>query len=93
RITMGVSILLPHFKSKALCHDISKEGCYFQNLDLGAVGEIVSIIIDLPDIGMIPIEAEISHKGDGRSTGLHFIDMDPADAEKLDFFVNIFQDP
>jgi hypothetical protein len=92
RIPMGVSILIPHLQTKALCHDLSREGCFFQTLDLGTVGETVSIIIDLPDIGMIPIEAEIAHKGDGKSTGLHFIDIDPTDAEKLDFFVNIFQD-
>jgi hypothetical protein len=92
RIPMGVSILIPHFQIKTLCHDLSKDGCYFQDLDLGAIGETLAIIIDLPDIGMIPIETEIAHKGEGRSTGLHFITMDPTDAEKLDFFVSIFQD-
>jgi hypothetical protein len=57
------------------------------------VGEILSIVIDLPDFGLIPIEAEVAHKGEtGKSTGLHFAEMDPADAEKLIFFVDLFQE-
>jgi hypothetical protein len=93
RITMGVSIFIPHLHERALCHDLSKEGCFFQELDLGRVGQTLSIIIDLPDFGLIPIEAEVAHKGEaGTSTGLHFTDMDPADIEKLSFFVDLFQE-
>jgi hypothetical protein len=93
RISVGVSILIPHLQTKVLCHDISKEGCYFQELDLGPVGQTYSIIIDLPEIGLIPVEAEVAHKGPtGKSTGLHFMAIDPPDAEKLAYFIEIFQD-
>jgi hypothetical protein len=93
RIPMGVSIIIPRLHERTLCHDLSKEGCFFQDLDLGSVGEALSIIIDLPDFGLIPIEAEVAHKGEtGKGTGLHFTDMDPADAEKLSFFVELFQE-
>jgi hypothetical protein len=93
RIPMGVSIYIPHLHERALCHDLSKEGCFFQELDLGQVGETLSVVIDLPDFGLIPIEAEVAHKGEtGKSTGLHFAEMDPADTEKLSFFVDLFQE-
>jgi hypothetical protein len=92
RIPMGVSILIPHLQIKVLCHDLSREGCFFQELDLGPVGQAVSIIIDLPEIGLIPVEAQVAHKGEGNSTGLYFVDIDPLDADKLAYFLDIFQD-
>jgi hypothetical protein len=93
RIAMGVSILIPHLQTKILCHDLSREGCFFQGADLGEVGQTFSIILDLPETGLLPVEAQVAHKGeDGKSTGLQFIAIDPLDAEKLSYFVDIFQD-
>jgi hypothetical protein len=93
RIAMGVSILIPHLQTKILCHDLSREGCFFQGADFGEVGKTFSIILDLPETGLLPVEAQVAHKGeDGKSTGLQFIAIDPLDAEKLAYFVDIFQD-
>jgi PilZ domain len=92
RIPMGVSILIPHLQKKVICHDLSKEGCFFKALDLGLVGNAFSVIIDLPEIGMIPVDVRIIHKGEeGQDSGLKFTAIDPGDAEKLDFFLEIFQ--
>ena len=93
RIPMGIPILIPHLQKKLLCHDLSKEGCFFQDSDLGPVGQTFSVSIDLPEIGMIPVEAKVVHKGeDGKGAGLYFIVIDPADADKLVYFLDIFRD-
>ena len=92
RIPMGVSILIPHLQKKVICHNLSKTGCFFPDLDLGAVGETFSLQIDPPEIGLLPVEARIVHKGeDGKGCGIEFISMDPEDETKFLFFLDIFQ--
>ncbi|MBI5605001.1 MAG: PilZ domain-containing protein [Deltaproteobacteria bacterium] len=92
RIPMGVSILIPHLKLKLLCHNLSPKGCFFQVADLGSVGQTFSILIDLPEIGMIQIEVRVAHKGnDGKGSGLQFISMAPKDEIKLAYFLEIFE--
>lgn len=92
RIAMGIPIIFPHLQKKLICHNLSKIGCFFPECDLGPVGETLSLLIDPPDIGLLPVEARIIHKGeDGKGSGLEFISMDPEDETKLLFFLDIFQ--
>ncbi len=93
RIPMGISILIPHLQKKLLCHELSQEGCFFRESDMGPVGQTFSIIIDLPEMGLIPVEARMTHKGeDGTGSGLHFTVIEPAEAAKLAYFLDIFLD-
>ena len=89
---MGVSIHIPHLNQRLLCHNLSKDGCFFAADDLGPVGQTFSILIDPPEIGIIPVEARVAHKGeDGKGSGLQFISMDPKMEIRLDFFLDIFK--
>ncbi|OGP51385.1 MAG: hypothetical protein A2Y79_04250 [Deltaproteobacteria bacterium RBG_13_43_22] len=89
---MGVSILIPHLQKKLICHNLSNTGCFFPASDLGPVGKILSILIDPPEIGLIPVETIIVHKGkDGKGTGLQFIAMDSENEVKLSDFLKIFE--
>jgi hypothetical protein len=92
RIPMGVSILFPHLQKKLICHNLSKTGCFFPDSDLGPVGETISLMIDPPEIGLIPVEARIVHKGkDGMGSGLQFMALDPEMEVKLSDFLDIFE--
>lgn len=92
RIPMGILIHIPHLKLKLLCHDLSTKGCFFQKTDLGPVGQTFSILIDPPEIGMIPVEARVAHKGDdGKGSGVQFMSMAPKDGIKLADFLEIFE--
>jgi len=52
----------------------------------------LSILIDPPEIGLIPVETIIVHKGkDGKGTGLQFIAMDSENEVKLSDFLKIFE--
>lgn len=93
RIPMGIAVHIPHLKLKLLCHNLSTKGCFFRKADLGPVGETLSILIDPPEVGMIPVESRIAHKGeDGKGTGLQFISMNPKDKIRLAYFLEIFED-
>ena len=90
---MGVTIFIPHLRTKSICHNLSKTGCFFPASDLGNVGETFSLVIDPPDIGIISVKARVVHKGvDGKGSGFSFLSMDPEDANKLSFLLDIFQD-
>jgi hypothetical protein len=89
---MGVSILFPHLQKKLICNNLSKIGCFFPDSDLGPVGETIPLLIDPPEIGLIPLEARIIHKGkDGKGTGLQFMAIDPEMEVKLSSFLEIFE--
>ncbi|MBA4392310.1 MAG: hypothetical protein C0407_02040 [Desulfobacca sp.] len=89
---MGVSILVPHLQLKQICHNLSKEGCFFMTSDLGSVGKTFSLIIDPPEIGLIVVEGRISHKGeDGKGSGVEFVSIEPEDQIKLAYFLEIFE--
>ena len=92
RIPMGVSVLIPIYQKKIICQDLSDGGCFFKALDLGPVGKILSIYIDLPEMGLIQIETRIVHKGeDGLGSGLQFTSIDPEDRKKLNYFLDLFR--
>lgn len=92
RIPMGIIIHIPHLKLKLLCHDLSSKGCFLEKVDLGSVGQTCSILIDPPEIGLIPVEARVAHKGkDGMGSGLQFISMTPKDEVRLGYFLKIFE--
>jgi hypothetical protein len=89
---MGVTILIPHLQKKIICHNLSKTGCFLPISDLGFIGETLSLIIDPPEIGLIPVEARIVHQGeDGSGTGIEFLSIDPEDKVKLAYFLEIFE--
>jgi hypothetical protein len=92
RIPMGVTILIPHLQLKLLCHNLSNEGCFFKETDLGPMGETFFLFLDPPEIGIIIVEGRIAHKGeDGKGTGIEFISIDPPEKIRLAYFLEIFQ--
>jgi hypothetical protein len=93
RIPMGVSVVIPHLQKRLICHNLSRSGCFFNNADLGPVGGNISLLIDLPELGPIPVEARIVHKGeDGQGTGFQFISLDPQMEIRLAYFLDIFEE-
>ncbi|MEW6185344.1 MAG: PilZ domain-containing protein [Thermodesulfobacteriota bacterium] len=91
RIPIGVAILTPSME-KIISHNLSKTGCFLPASGLGAIGDTLSLLIDLPEIGLIPVEARIVHLGeDGQGTGIQFQIINPEDRIKLLSFLNLFE--
>lgn len=89
---MGVFFYIPHLQLKLICHNLSEFGCFFHDSDLGPIGKTFSAILDLPNIGIIPLEVRIAHKGfEHKGTGLEFLSMDKQDKASLAAFMDLFQ--
>lgn len=91
RITIGVAILTPSME-KIICHNLSRTGCFLPVSGLGAVGDSLSLLIDLPESGLIPVEGRVVHLGeDGQGTGIEFQIINPEDRIKLLSFLDLFE--
>jgi hypothetical protein len=91
RHPVGVMVTIPPGEKKVMTRDLSLEGCFIPGLDLGPVGATVSIRIDIPGFGTLPLEGKVVHKGrENEGTGMEFISLTPEAIEWLDKFLSIF---
>lgn len=89
RIPLGVKIIAPHLRKTVLSQNLSKTGCFLPVNDWGVPGETLPLLMDLPEIGVIPFQSHIVHK-EGGGTGIEFISISPEDMKKYHEFLELF---
>lgn len=91
RETLGLLVLIAPGDRKIMTQNLSQEGCFLPDVDLGPVGTALDIKIDIPGFGIMPLQAKVIHKGkQGEGTGIEFISLTPEAITCLGQFLTIF---
>ena len=91
RIPVGLPVLIPPEDQKIMSENLSLKGCFLPNVDLGRLGDLVTLKIDLPGFGFFTVETRIAHKGEySQGTGLEFMSMNDEARKRLSEFLSIF---
>ncbi len=91
RFRVGLAVLIPPGDQKVMSDNFSLRGCFLPQVDLGPVGNRVTIKIDLPGFGFLVLETKIAHKGqNNQGTGLEFVALHPEAEKYLTDFLSIF---
>ena len=91
RESLGLPVIIPPGERKIMTRNLSQEGCFIPQVDLGPVGATVALNIDIPGFGLLPIQARIIHKGKGEEgTGIEFVSLTPEAVVRLGHFLSIF---
>lgn len=90
RHSVGVRVMVSTGE-QVMTRDLSHEGCFLPGVDLGSVGATVSIRIDIPGFGALPLQGKIVHKGRGNEgTGMEFVALTAEAIDRLGKFLGIF---
>lgn len=89
RIPLGVPFAAPHLRRTALSLNLAKTGCFLPVKDWGLPGETLTLFMDLPDVGAVPVRSKIIHQA-GEGTGIEFVSLSPEDMKKYYEFLDLF---
>lgn len=73
----------------ALITDLSLGGCYLNTVGEIRTGETVGFRVLLPDGDWLYVEGEVRHDSVGRGFGVQFVDLEPDQAEKIEWLLRI----
>jgi hypothetical protein len=89
RLRVGVPFASPPLRKTVLSVNLAKTGCFLPVKDWGEPGETLTLFMDLPDIGAVPVRSRIVHR-EGGGTGIEFVSLSPEDMKKYYEFLDLF---
>lgn len=91
REPVGLPVLIAPGGRRLMTRNLSLEGCFLPEADLGTVGESIALTLDLPGFTMLPLQGRVIHQGkNGEGTGLEFVSLTPLALTCLEHFLRIF---